>query len=81
MMLPEDKLLKKYIDSRRKEYLELARNTKQNDAVIELKQTVTRVTIEGEHIYLFVIKRIVDFLEEKQDMYEVELLPILNAPH
>ena len=81
MMLPEDKLLKKYIDSRRKEYLELARNTKQNDAAIELKQTVTRVTIEGEHIYLFVIKRIVDFLEQKQDMYEVELLPILNAPH
>ena len=81
MMLPEDKILKKYIDSRRKEYLELARNTKQNDAAIELKQTVTRVTIEGEHIYLFVIKRIVDFLEQKQDMYEVELLPILNAPH
>ena len=81
MMLPEDKLLKKYIDSRRKEYLELARNTKQNDAAIELKQTVTRVTIEGEHIYLFVIKRIVDFLEQKQDMFEVELLPILNAPH
>ena len=81
MMLPEDKILKKYIDSRRKEYLELARNTKQNDAAIELKQTVTRVTIEGEHIYLFVIKRIVDFLEQKQDMFEVELLPILNAPH
>ena len=81
MMLPEDKILKKYIDSRRKEYLELARNTKQNDAAIELKQTVTRVTIEGEHTYLFVIKRIVDFLEQKQDMFEVELLPILNAPH
>jgi hypothetical protein len=36
-MLPEDKILKKYIDSRRKEYLELARNTKKTDAIIELK--------------------------------------------
>ena len=80
-MLSEDKILKNYIDSRRKEYLELARNTKKTDAIIELKQTVNRITIEGEHIYMFVIKRIVDFLEQKEDMYEVELLPILNAPH
>jgi len=58
LIAPEEKLLKRYIDSRKKEYLEFV---KENDhgvnTAVELKQTATRVTIEGEHVCLFVVRK------------------------
>ena len=71
MIPPEEKLLKRYTDSRKKEYLEFVKqqNERQGGAsgpsssssahsAIEIKQTATRVTIEGEHVCLFLIKRV-----------------------
>ena len=92
---PEEKLLKRYIDSRKKEYLEFAKQNESatNGGGIEFKQTSTRITIEGEHVCLFVIKRTnqspVDgvFINPALDanqhkpIFEVQITPILNAPY
>ena len=92
---PEEKLLKRYIDSRKKEYLEFAKqNESATNGGIEFKQTSTRITIEGEHVCLFVIKRTnqsspVDgvFINPALDanqhkpIFEVQITPILNAPY
>ena len=63
MILPEEKLLKRYIDSRKKEYLEFVKQNERQAAAsassaIEIKQTATRVTIEGDHVCLFLVKRV-----------------------
>ena len=60
MILPEEKLLKRYTDSRKKEYLEFVKQNERgtHHSAIEIKQTATRVTIEGEHVCLFLIKRV-----------------------
>ena len=90
--------MKRYIDSRKKEYLEFV---KQNDSqaanggrsAIEVKQTATRITIEGEHVCLFLIRRVnTPSVPETTDaatataaqqsaMHEIEITPILNAPY
>jgi hypothetical protein len=49
--------------------------------VVEIKQTVTRVTIEGEHTCMLVIRKVSDPGSVKPDLFELELIPILNAPH
>jgi len=49
--------------------------------VVEVKQTVTRVTIEGEHTCMLVIRKASDPGSVKPDLCELELIPILNAPH
>ena len=45
----------------------------------EIKEHVTQVTVEGEHICLFLMKRVGD--PQKSEMFELEITPILNAPH
>ena len=56
-------MLKKYIDARRKDYLEFIKASVNNQApgivstTVDIKQTVTRVTIEGEHTCMLVIRR------------------------
>ena len=102
MILPEEKLLKRYIDSRKKEYLEFVKQNERQAAAsassaIELKQTATRVTIEGDHVCLFLIKRVnaaqdigqaMGSMEQpqmdtraKSTLYEIQITPILNAPY
>ena len=94
MIAPEEKLLKRYIDSRKKEYLEFAKqNEKGVAAAIELKQTATRVTIEGEHVCLFVVRRVnappadlaffdtAALVNQTRPAFEIEITPILNAPY
>lgn len=95
MILPEDKLLKRYIDSRKKEYLEFVKQSErsQQSSALEFKQTATRITIEGDHICLFMIKRVVTAASEpahqdhfqqaaaRSSLYEIDITPILNAPY
>jgi hypothetical protein len=73
------------LDARRKEYLETIKTQeKQQNAlntVVDVKQTVTRVTIEGEHTCMLVIRRTGDAGLVKSGIVELELMPILNAPH
>ena len=73
---------------------------KQNErGQIELKQTATRITIEGEHVCLFVLRRVNappaelalfdpaaqanlnEINGSSRGAYEIEILPILNAPY
>ena len=49
-------------------------------ASVEVKQTVTRVTIEGEHTCMIVIRKS-ESDEMKKESVDIELIPILNAPH
>lgn len=86
--------MKKYIDARRKDYLEIVKasgNQTQGpyQTAIDVKQTVTRITIEGEHTCMLVIRRI-DAIQPglglqrdalRSESVELELLPIVNAPH
>ena len=52
---------------------------------IEIKQTASRITIEGEHICLFILKRVPIEGEVQDDQpefeFEIEITPILNAPY
>lgn len=49
---------------------------------VDVKQTVTRVTIEGEHTCMLVIRRTeVSREPARAENVELELLPIVNAPH
>ena len=67
IVLPEEKLLKRYTETRKKEYLDLVKKSektatssaeKPGQKLIEVKQTATRVTIEGQHVCLFILKRV-----------------------
>ena len=80
-MVPEEKLLKRYIETRKKEYMEFAKQAEKTTitGAYELKEHVTQVTIEGEHTCLFLMKRVGD--PQKSELYELEITPILNAPH
>jgi len=87
--------LKRYIDSRKKEYLEFVKQNErsQQSVLIEFNQTATRVTIEGEHVCLFMVKRVAtgsgkagtddNYTQTaiKGTMFEIEITPILNAPY
>ena len=81
MILPEEKLLKRYIETRKKEYMEFVKQNEKNliQGAYEVKEHVTQVTIEGEHICLFLMRRLGD--PQKSEMFELEITPILNAPH
>ena len=80
-MLSEDKLIKRYIETRKKEYLEFIKQNEKSqiNGSYEIKENVTQITIEGEHICLFLLKRVGD--PQKAEIYEIEITPILNAPH
>jgi hypothetical protein len=73
----EDEIVKSYIENEKKRYLVQAR---QNEQVIGqkylAKQIVKRVTIEGEHTYMLLIKTAAN-----QSLSEVQLIPIYNCPH
>ena len=62
MILPEEKLLKRYIETRKKEYMEFVKQNEKNliQGAYEVKEHVTQVTIEGEHICLFLMRRLGD---------------------
>lgn len=92
---PEEKLLKRYIDSRKKEYLEFVKQNERSyqSVSIEFKQTASRVTIEGEHVCLLMVKKVVNgggktsaednYIQAsaKGTVFEIEITPILNAPY
>ena len=81
MILPEEKLIKRYVETRKKEYFEFVKQNEKNlvSGAYDVKEHVTRITIEGEHVCLFLLKRVGD--PNKSEMYEIEITPILNAPH
>ena len=64
------------MDNEKKRYLEYFKHSEKNDKSQKFlaKQVVKRVTIEGEHNYMFLLKQD----ENKQSF--IELLPIMNAP-
>lgn len=80
-ILPEDKLVKKFSEARRKDYLEMLKSSAALGVIIEAKQTVTSVTIEGEHTCMLLIRRVSDPGSSKLESCELELIPLLNAPH
>ena len=81
MILPEEKLIKRYVETRKKEYFEFVKQNEKNQAFgpYEVKEHVSQITIEGEHVCLFLLKKV--GTPQKSEMLEIEITPILNAPH
>jgi len=79
----EEKLVKQYLDIQKKKYQE---HVKQSEASqiesggspFELKQIVTRITIEGESTMLLLLRQL-EF--DRNSEWVLELTPMLNAPH
>ena len=60
MILPEEKLIKRYVETRKKEYFEFVKQNEKSQAsgAYEVKEHVSQITIEGEHVCLFLLKRV-----------------------
>jgi hypothetical protein len=75
LYLSEDDILRKYTDTVHTRYLHYLKHTK-----CLLKHIVTRVTIEGEHTYLMLVRAGPGGKPASAGV-ELELIPMMNAPH
>ena len=73
----EEDILKKYVETEKKRHIEYLKHTENKTGVkLILKHVVKRVTIEGEHTFLMIMR------EDKESGKKqvIELQPMLNAP-
>lgn len=49
---------------------------KTNHSKFAFKEVVRRITVEGEHTYLMLMRQ-----QNKGSDFTIEFLPIMNAPH